>query len=229
VFNTQISAFLCPSDAPERNVSLCSYLGNYGGPMQQLEFSGTFLPTPSADWPTTSIVKISTITDGTSNTALFSEGLTGAGEDRASLVTPGAGARSKRVHFPAPAMSNFARTIEATNNQIAACQAVAVTTPGTGGGRGDWFRSYPFYVNFNVYNHLTPPNSIACSSSQTASSNTWGQDAFGAAPPSSNHSGGVNMTMADGSVRFIKDSVNRTAWWALGTRNGGEVLSSDQY
>jgi hypothetical protein len=35
--------------------------------------------------------------------------------------------------------------------------------------------------------------------------------------------------MADGSVRFIKDSVGLPIWWALGTRNGGEVVSSDQY
>ena len=46
---------------------------------------------------------------------------------------------------------------------------------------------------------------------------------------SSNHPGGANILMADGSVRFIKDSVSRLTWWALGTRNGGEVISSDSY
>jgi hypothetical protein len=30
-------------------------------------------------------------------------------------------------------------------------------------------------------------------------------------------------------VRFMKSSVSLQAWWALGTRNGGEVISSDQY
>jgi prepilin-type processing-associated H-X9-DG protein len=43
------------------------------------------------------------------------------------------------------------------------------------------------------------------------------------------HSGGVNVCFADGSVHFIKDSINRTSWAALGTRAGGEVLSSDSY
>jgi hypothetical protein len=35
--------------------------------------------------------------------------------------------------------------------------------------------------------------------------------------------------MADGSVKFIKDSINMQTWWSLGTRNGGEVISSDAY
>jgi hypothetical protein len=35
--------------------------------------------------------------------------------------------------------------------------------------------------------------------------------------------------MADGSVRFLKNSVNIVTWRAIGTRNGGEVISSDSY
>jgi prepilin-type processing-associated H-X9-DG protein len=46
---------------------------------------------------------------------------------------------------------------------------------------------------------------------------------------SSAHSGGVNVLMADGSVRFVKDSVSRPTWWALGTRSNGETVSSDAY
>ena len=41
--------------------------------------------------------------------------------------------------------------------------------------------------------------------------------------------GGVNVCFADGSVHFVKSSVSLQAWWGLGTRNGGEVISSDQY
>ena len=43
------------------------------------------------------------------------------------------------------------------------------------------------------------------------------------------HPGGVNVTMADGSVRFIKNSINMQTWMALGTKAGGEVISSDSY
>ena len=45
----------------------------------------------------------------------------------------------------------------------------------------------------------------------------------------SNHSGGVNMGFLDGSVKFIKDSVNRGTYGALGTMAGGEVIDASSY
>lgn len=41
--------------------------------------------------------------------------------------------------------------------------------------------------------------------------------------------GGVNVGFADGSVKFIKNSINLFTWWCLGTRNGAEIISADQY
>lgn len=38
------------------------------------------------------------------------------------------------------------------------------------------------------------------------------------------HPGGVNVVMADASVRFISETINATTFRALGTRAGGEVL-----
>ena len=43
------------------------------------------------------------------------------------------------------------------------------------------------------------------------------------------HPGGVNAGMCDGSVRFIKNSVNLLTYQALSTTQGAEVLSSDSY
>jgi len=46
-------------------------------------------------------------------------------------------------------------------------------------------------------------------------------------PPSSLHPGGVNVLFGDGTVRFVKNSISLPIWRAVGTRNGGEVISSD--
>jgi len=42
----------------------------------------------------------------------------------------------------------------------------------------------------------------------------------------SRHSGGVNILLGDGSVRFIRNSIDLATWRALGTMNGGEVLGN---
>ena len=43
------------------------------------------------------------------------------------------------------------------------------------------------------------------------------------------HPGGANFLMGDGSVRFIKETINLDVFKALGTRAGGEVISADSY
>jgi prepilin-type N-terminal cleavage/methylation domain-containing protein/prepilin-type processing-associated H-X9-DG protein len=68
---------------------------------------------------------------------------------------------------------------------------------------------------------LLPPNSPNSDCTQTGEA---GMISF-----RSKHSGGINVLMSDGSVRFIKNSVSEVTWWALGTRAGGEAISSDAY
>ncbi len=41
----------------------------------------------------------------------------------------------------------------------------------------------------------------------------------------SNHSGGVNAAMADGSVRFFSDTISANAWTAYGSTQGAETVS----
>jgi prepilin-type processing-associated H-X9-DG protein len=45
----------------------------------------------------------------------------------------------------------------------------------------------------------------------------------------SRHPGGVNAAMADGSVKFFKNSINLYTWRALSTTQGNEIVSSDSY
>jgi len=81
-----------------------------------------------------------------------------------------------------------------------------------------------------MFNHFQTPNDMTYKGNgcRNAANQAWLDNGF-SAPASSWHSGGVNTLFADGSVKFIKDSINRMTWWALGTRSGGEVVSADAY
>jgi prepilin-type processing-associated H-X9-DG protein len=46
---------------------------------------------------------------------------------------------------------------------------------------------------------------------------------------SSRHSGGGNVLMCDGSVKFLKSSTSLQTLWSLGSRAQGEIISSDAY
>ncbi|MDE2509010.1 MAG: DUF1559 domain-containing protein, partial [Planctomycetota bacterium] len=52
---------------------------------------------------------------------------------------------------------------------------------------------------------------------------------YGMASARSNPPGGVQAAFADGSVRFVKSSVNRQVWKAIGTRAGAEAVSADSF
>ncbi|MFO0959467.1 MAG: DUF1559 domain-containing protein [Isosphaeraceae bacterium] len=52
---------------------------------------------------------------------------------------------------------------------------------------------------------------------------------YAAVTSRSYHPGGVNALRLDGSVRFVKSSINLQVWRALGTRSGNEVVSDDAY
>jgi prepilin-type processing-associated H-X9-DG protein len=54
-----------------------------------------------------------------------------------------------------------------------------------------------------------------------------GEPTFAAITARSYHPGGVNALLGDGSVRFVKSTIDGNAWRALGTIRGGEVISSD--
>ena len=88
VFNTQVGSFLCPSDArqlPESTqVTVVNYGGNYGGPFVLGGYTGTIIPSTNPQRyyntdpliATANTVAIAAVTDGTSNTSMWSEMLT---------------------------------------------------------------------------------------------------------------------------------------------------------
>jgi prepilin-type N-terminal cleavage/methylation domain-containing protein len=72
------------------------------------------------------------------------------------------------------------------------------------------------------YNHVMVPNGT------TVDYVCRGVSPYiGLAGARSNHPGGVQSMMADGSVRFVADPISREVWKALGTRSAGEIIPSD--
>jgi prepilin-type N-terminal cleavage/methylation domain-containing protein/prepilin-type processing-associated H-X9-DG protein len=102
-------------------------------------------------------------------------------------------------------------------------------------------RGFTWWGPSASFNTIIPPNSTfpdamgnggcavqnpPCNGNLTASG---AQSALVYLGARSYHSGGVNAAMCDGSVKFIKDSINILTWMGLGTSQGGEVISSDAY
>ncbi len=92
VFNMQVALFLCPSDQRLLKQPVTNYVGNIGGPFLIGGYNGAFVPLnpwsritgPGQYVPynypmsqNTGIIGFQAMTDGTSNTALWSEAVTG--------------------------------------------------------------------------------------------------------------------------------------------------------
>ena len=236
VLYTQLATFLCPSEnelTRPASEATSNYAGNYGGPGQLGYYTGTIVPLAdpgSWDAPAGKLgpVQIEGIRDGSSNTALFSEHLHGIGGS--PPVFPGT-EDGKRGIFPATAANSGPKTNAAGATAfVAACKSVPQATASSFSDRlgNNMYASYPWHVGMINYNHVGPPNSINCQNSNDPSWLTY-VGPLGSASASSNHPGGVNVAMADGSVRFVKDSIAANVWWGLGTRNGREVISSDAF
>ena len=87
---------------------------------------------------------------------------------------------------------------------------------------------YRALITNHQYSHTLPPNwnrKVSSGVQRYNCGNTSSTNLFHVAA-SSYHSGGVNLGMGDGSVRFVSDSVDFITWQGVGTRSGGEVLSN---
>ncbi len=237
----QLASLLCPSESVSQRPGFpwgtSSYVGNYGGPGQIQAYSGTIIPLQdlalnggigTAGWGgTPGVVGIQSITDGTSNTALFSEHLIGLPNE---ISFTSSSINGKRGIFQGTNSSGINTGTAGALAFAQGCKAIPPTTMSTDTTwiGYSWLLGYPTHVCLMNYQHVTAPNSVQCANPADIPYIQFVGPA-GAAAASSNHSGGVNVAFTDGSVKFIKDSVNLQTWWALGSRNLGEVVSSDSY
>ena len=240
VTNTQVIGFLCPSeDNPTRpsGSATTNYVGNYGGPGQFQAYSGTIAPVAdlSKIFGGPSIGRVGPVTlesirDGLSQTALISERLYGL-DSSPAVATNSADAKRGIFNVSPSGSSGSGSGAVGANALITACKALPGSTQAINSDHlgNNAFAAYPWHLGLVSYNHVGTPNSLNCQNATADPSWLSYVGPFGSATATSNHSGGVNLALADGSVRFVKDSVNQTVWWGLGTRNGREVLSSDAF
>jgi len=232
---TVIQSFLCPSDSnpgtsgtfavgnQNKLVGAFSYPANIGlsrritggvidgswkinGP----HYVATTWDMAMANGPT----NIATFQDGTSSTAIFSEWVkgqaVGTGSSRNGLLE----------------VYNLGAASNQYNNDLQfkqLCDTVPITNANQNWQwKGEWWG----FGGTSIYSHTQTPNRTSCAYSDV------GQDGRGSITmiaASSNHPGGVNVLFMDGSVRFVKSTVNVQTWYALATPNYGEVVSSDAF
>ena len=166
--------------------------------------------TPNPDYLKVTGTKLSEMTDGTSNTALFAEII-----------------RSKAVANTAAeiAISDLVNVYVLSSAFAPADMATPPVACATFPGTRIRYRGEEYYRDLPMtgwYSHTVVPNNPL-----------WdcGDNSFATAhlAARSYHPGGVNVGFSDGSVKFVKNSINLNVWYALGTKGGGEIVSSDAY
>ena len=217
-----VGTFLCPSDAgvsiPQglivAGVSSAgvNYRANegtsvamwYGADDTSNVNNGIVIP-PNGLFHSNNLIKLADIIDGTSNTAAFSEHVMGdfsnaISTDLSDTYAPGTHPLNSDDAFLFCKQANVANLTQQGYSNVGA--------PWTYG-----------YHSTTSYWHSGTPNTRSCMFPPSRIATT----------ANSRHPGGVNVTFTDGSVRFVKNTVNVQAWRGIGTRNGGEVLSADSY
>jgi prepilin-type N-terminal cleavage/methylation domain-containing protein/prepilin-type processing-associated H-X9-DG protein len=175
---------------------------------------------------------LQSITDGSSNTIAFGESLIGDAtvelvkwRDGPVVPTPSAGGGPFYDASTNPA---------AVMTDLQVCQTgfqnMATANNSTGVNNYKGFRWSEDMGGMALFNTIVPPSSTQyvftyCALGYGNNNATDGQYQN----TNSNHPGGCNFLFADGSVHFIKSSINMKTYWALGTKADGEVISSDSY
>jgi prepilin-type N-terminal cleavage/methylation domain-containing protein/prepilin-type processing-associated H-X9-DG protein len=233
---TTINSFLCPSDFNRMTFSPAwganNYAANAGADGASMSYSGVNQNCGPYPGTTGLLVKLAMVVDGTSNTASFSEIVKGVGTTAGIFdnLTPSA----SPTNTPNTKASGTATIIGTPIADYNSCKAMGAPTPTTvasGGSPTSTAGGFPFGATWwwgrsgqTRYTHVMPPNAWSCDFG--ADNSDSDSDAITAG---SRHPGGVNCLMLDGSVRFVKGTVNITAWQAIATMMGGEVVSADQF
>jgi prepilin-type N-terminal cleavage/methylation domain-containing protein/prepilin-type processing-associated H-X9-DG protein len=233
-----ISMFVCPSDGQTQayNDGGTVFGGtNYGSNDGDWYIFGGFAPAPYAGTASRGAFAVNTaraiaqFTDGTSGTILFSEIKSFQFRLKCSSVS------SEMTPFSVPG-PNAAPLPEYLGQGSCSSPSLTMHTRWSNGGvyhagfSTAWPPNMKTLYLYSGTPALTPYLPAGAVDADLISVNeNDGGPTYGAFTTRSYHSGGVNTLFADGSVRFMKSSVDGNIWRALGSIAGGEVLSADSY
>ncbi|MGL6194267.1 MAG: DUF1559 domain-containing protein [Thermoguttaceae bacterium] len=247
-YSVSISYFLCPSDPNKDSVFDQGRRLNYHG------CSGDAW----TNWCARDVRRgifgngdnwkcaMGSIQDGTSNTMLFAEVATAAANNNRMTEAPVKGAVAAIPTASAPDWNNTGNW-ESRVPQLCLDMKISGNQTRSSNGMADGqfigTRWGDAWDTFSTVQTVLPPNAPSCSGA--ASGIAWWSHQATLISASSMHTGGVNVGLGDGSVRFISETVNcvtpgtkglSTAvdnysmsgvspygiWGAFGSRNGGE-------
>ena len=224
-----VSVYLCPSETSSAafttggiTVGRLNYFGNTGAVsdcrLTSDAKSGIFFAnsaTKAGETPRG--IKITAITDGTSNTAMFSEILRSQTANSTTIIDYTTNVQSGDIAV-APGLYD--------GRNVSGCAGGSVTRRINYVGL-QYYRGGISHNSF--YNHTLPINWNKKVSVPAAQKYTCGDASFRRAhiAAASYHTGGANVCMADGSVKFVNDNVDFVVWQGIGSSKGGETVQLD--
>jgi prepilin-type N-terminal cleavage/methylation domain-containing protein/prepilin-type processing-associated H-X9-DG protein len=219
VFNARVASFVCPSDNKSPAVNTNNYLGSMGAATNPWTLTGSGL------FSNSSAFNFNAVTDGTSKTVAFSESLV-SDSKHSTTYRDGiaAGVGSQGLSDSADRnLPGVMADLQTCNQLFQALQAI----PGSEDKGYRWADGSPGIAMFNT---IVPPNSpqyqwAGCRLDCAGCGFEFGQYENA----TSNHPGGVNILLIDGSVTFLKSTIAMNVWWGLGTKSGGEVLPEETF
>jgi prepilin-type N-terminal cleavage/methylation domain-containing protein/prepilin-type processing-associated H-X9-DG protein len=193
---TSLSLFNCPSNPTSNTRGSTNYLFDVGYGYQVFSWNGIF------STPSKGLISPTSVIDGASNTSLCSESLSSP-----KLISP---QKSTKVFD----VTSTSRSAADFDKFVSACESMAASSSSIKFKKGFcWIDSA---CGRSLFNHDLTPNKNSCTVGRAVLQGAW--------TASSAHNAGVNTAFADGSVRFITNTISVNVWRAVSTRAGGEAF-----